>query len=287
MIRRLIPTPVKPPLRAARARVRDAADVPRLIRLRRRLRREWGDGLIVDIHPNDEMAIYSHGAVTNLARINYLLIGQQNMRELGVIFRDQGIDLSSGIDVLDFAGGFGRLTRYLVQVAGRAHVIHSDISPEAVQWVAQRLGLTSVLSTAHPDALHHSGRYDLILAISLFSHLPYATWGAWLARLYCLLKPDGRLLFTTLGATKRSEITPEMQTALRHEAAGFDFVPVNETLGRLPEDQYGSSYLTPEWVAGYVRQHRLGELAGTYPDGLWGNQDAYVVRHAYVQQLAK
>jgi SAM-dependent methyltransferase len=283
VIRRVLPASIKPPLRAARARLHDAADALRLVGLQRSLRREWGHGLMVDIHPDDEMAIYSHGALTNRARISYLSTGAQNMRELGVIFRDQGIELSSQIDVLDFAGGFGRLTRYLVQVVGVAHVTHCDISPEAVQWVAHRLGVTSVLSTAHPDAFRHRGRYDLILAISLFSHLPHATWGAWLAALYRLLKPDGRLLFTTHGATKLSGITPAMRAALRHEADGFEFVPVNETLGRLPEDQYGSSYLTPEWVAGYVRRCALGELAGTYPNSLWGRQDAYVVHHAGVQ----
>ena len=89
--------------------------------------------------------------------------------------------------------------------------------------------------------------------------------------------PGGRLLFTTQGARTLAEITPEMRVILRHEAEGFDFVPVNETLGRLPEEQYGSSYLSPEWVAQHILKHHLGILVGTYPNSLWGSQDAYVV----------
>ena len=122
--------------------IRDAADAPETDRLRRRLRREWATGSIMDIHPNDEMAIYSHGAVNQPGEDQRSLDSvKQNMRELGVIFAYQGIDLSSGIDVLDFAGGFGRLTEILCRLPVALTSSIATLS-EAVQRVAHRLGVT-------------------------------------------------------------------------------------------------------------------------------------------------
>ena len=176
-VKRLLPQPLKPPLRAARVGAREAAAIPQLISLQRRLRREWGASLLLDVHPRDEMAIYGYSRVSPRSKIKYFTTGPQNMRELQAIFDDQGIDLSTVGEILDFAGGFARLTRYLVQAAPRGRVTHSDIDSEAVMWVGEHLHIRSFPSTARPENLYHDGRYDLILAISLFSHLPIANWG--------------------------------------------------------------------------------------------------------------
>jgi 2-polyprenyl-3-methyl-5-hydroxy-6-metoxy-1,4-benzoquinol methylase len=51
----------------------------------------------------------------------------------------------------------------------------SDIDHRAVDFVKDKLGVRGFYSAPTAEQLSHDQRYDVIVAVSLFSHLPSAT----------------------------------------------------------------------------------------------------------------
>lgn len=252
----------------------------RLADLRRRLKKQYGSDLSFAIHPHDLMYLwYLNGSPTQ-AQATYLKTGDKNMRELQAIMDDVGLSFRPDLRLLDFGCGYGRLTRYLVTRLRSSQIRVSDVDPNAVDYVARTLNVTGFCSATQPQELRHLERYDLILAISLFSHLPRNLWAQWLEKLSQLLAENGVLIFTTQGPSLFGTLTPTAQAKALAEASddGFCFVSSNETQGRLDVAEYGQSYVNHDWVARIIKAHSAGNLLGYYPRGMWGRQDVYVLR---------
>ena len=100
------------------------------------------------------------------------------------------------IDMLDFAAGYSRVARHIPVVWPQARVTVSDVHEEAVAF-ARKIGFQAVRSTWEPEYFSLDERFDLIVAISFFTHMPEHVWARWLNALARHLKPGGMLLFTT------------------------------------------------------------------------------------------
>ena len=211
------------------------------------------------------------------ARATYFSSGDRNTRELEAILEGLGRTLGPHLSLLDFACGYGRVTRFLVTRLGRDRVTASDIEPAAVDFVAAALGVSGFYSTRRAEDLAHEGRYDVILAASLFSHLPRREWEAWLAKLSGLLTERGVLAFSTQGVSLYETLGAEARAAARTATPGFYYLQSNETAGRLDVADYGQTYVEREYVATVVESQSLGRLLGYYPRALWGRQDVYVI----------
>ena len=175
----------------------------RLARLARRLRRRYGRNLSFEIHPNDLMYLWYLRDSVARARATYFSSGDRNTREFEVILEGLGRTLGPELSLLDFACGYGRVTRFLVAELGRDRVTVSDVEPAAVDFVVAALGASGFDPTRRAEDLDHEGRYDVILVASLFSHLPRREWEAWLAKLFGLLTERGVLVFSTQGTSLR------------------------------------------------------------------------------------
>jgi SAM-dependent methyltransferase len=130
---------------------------------------------------------------------------------------------------LDFASGYGRVTRHMKNVIPDAVVTASDIHPAAVEFM-RSVGMSAVLSSRVPEEFNPGQAFDVICVISFFTHLPRETWGRWLRCISRFLKPGGILVFTTHGrasvpipAMKAMSIT--METV---PADGFLYLPVSD-----------------------------------------------------------
>jgi SAM-dependent methyltransferase len=171
--------------------------------------------------------------------------------------------------VLEFASGYGRITRHFTK---RCDVTASDIHPAAVDMIQSRLKTPAYVSSHAPHELSIPGQYDFIFAVSLFSHLPDATFGPWIAALLSLLKPGGHLMFTTHGP-KGAQAFPELPSP---GPDGIGFIPRSEQVD-LDGHLYGTTTVAPE----YVRQKIVsvgGELVSYHETEWWGFQDQWVVR---------
>ena len=170
--------------------------------------------------------------------------------------------------VLDFASGYGRVTRHIVADIPKERVWVADIYAEGVAFQQREFGVHGMVSTADPADFQCDRTFDCILVSSLFTHLPEPLFLAWLGRLGSLLAPSGLLLFSVHDISLRA---PEAGSG----SDGIVFKEQSES-GSLDTREYGTSWVTEEFVRNAVRK-TLGPCPVLrIPRGLASFQDLYV-----------
>jgi SAM-dependent methyltransferase len=167
--------------------------------------------------------------------------------------------------MLDFASGYGRLTRFLVHERLAAEVAVCDILEEGMRFQAAQFGVRAIVSTTLPENLVIDERYDLIFVASLFTHLPPATFTPWLRRLTELLAPNGLLIFSV-----------HDQSIAPARVDGIHFATNSESRV-LDTNEYGSTWVTEEWVRAQVTAIDPAYACVRLPRALADWQDVYVV----------
>lgn len=100
--------------------------------------------------------------------------------------------------VLDFGCGCGRVTRYFRDFDG--DVAGSDLNEDAIAWCRPNLPFARFeLNGLAPPLVFDDESFDLVYALSVFTHLTAELQLAWRDELRRVLRPGGRLLFTTHG----------------------------------------------------------------------------------------
>lgn len=226
------------------------------------------------IHPSDEMYLYERSIPfrsREAAAIGYFATGHQihqTVREI-VEWRFGGFTAVRGF--LDFASGYGRLTRFLVGALPAPRVTVAEIDSSAVRFQEDAFGVAGLVSHADPGRLRLSASFDVVFAASFFSHLPASSFEPWLRRLRSARSSEGVLLFSVHGM----HLLPETEADASGE--GIVFRPVSET-ARLDGAEYGTSYVTEEFVRGAVARAGGGrDRLFAFPRGLCGLQDLYVL----------
>ena len=181
--------------------------------------------------------------------------------------------------LLDFACGYGRLTRWLAAELGAHRLVVSDIVAPAVEFQRARFGVEGFVSTARPEDLPCHERFDLVWVGSLFTHLPEPAFRAWLARLAELVGERGLLAFTTLDMS----LSPESRDLA---GSGHRFAPTSESRV-LDREAYGTAWVTPGYVA-----RAVAGLAGDWQlrrvaRGVCDYQDLVLVAPAASESLAR
>lgn len=175
---------------------------------------------------------------------------------------------------LDFASGYGRGVRYLVQELPPDRIWVCDIYAEAMEFQRRMHGVNAVVSVSDPNAFPpaalptHPG-FDCITAVSFFSHIPKATFARWMAKLYSVLAPGGMLAFSVHDISMTGPPSgPDKD---------FVFFPNSESRS-LDGQEYGTTYVSERAVREIIQQvlpahvtvHRI-------PKGITYYQDVYVV----------
>lgn len=174
--------------------------------------------------------------------------------------------------ILEFAAGYGAVTRHVLKKLS-PHTIHScDIHPEAVQFLSDELGAISIQSSNSPSDLKLPVLYEFIFVLSFFSHMPDSTWGDWLKRLYCGLAHDGILLFTTHG-----ERSMKFFPGAVLDESGYWFTASSEQKD-LDVALYGQTITSKAYVQRQLAKLEGVELLHFQEAGWWDHQDLYVVR---------
>jgi hypothetical protein len=170
---------------------------------------------------------------------------------------------------LDFASGYGRLTRFLVQELPPNKIWIADIYTDAVKFQKEQFGVNCITSVNSPTEFNIDIKYDCIFVASLFSHLPKETFLGWLNKLYDLLSPNGILIFSV----HDTAILPDH---LKLGSEGFLFVPESESAS-LEKNEYGTMYVNECFVAETIKSVTGNLNFFRKPRGLWGFQDIYIV----------
>jgi SAM-dependent methyltransferase len=229
-------------------------------------------GTRLDVHAADEMLAFledSFGGDRDQALAVYFQSGLLIWETFRAILTWYFGSLDRVGRLLDFASGYGRVTRFLVRDLPSERVWVSDIYAEGVRFQEERFGVHGLVSTASPSDFGTAERFDCILVSSLFSHLPEETFHGWLACLRGLLAPGGLLIFSvhdwSLLFPERA-VTPE----------GFLFEAVSES-GSLAKSQYGTCWVTESFVRRAIERAAPGASVHRIPRGFCNFQDLYIV----------
>ncbi len=260
-----------PPITDHRSPITDRARIRRTPLISALLSPELGFSPEIDltIHPADEMlryqaALFDGDRDRGLA--GYLESGRWAAR-----MTEQIVDWRFGdfgdLEMLDFASGYGRVTRHLLGRIHRRRLTVSDVMAPAVEFQRRVFAVDGVVSAVDPERLPIDRDFDIVQAISLFSHLPETLFRRWLRALWSRTRPGGVLIVSvhdiSLWADGRS---PER----------FVFVPVSEN-DVLDPAAYGSTWVSQNFVEEVFADELEGFSCHRLPRGLCGYQDIYVV----------
>ncbi len=173
--------------------------------------------------------------------------------------------------MLDFASGYGRLTRLLVHEHVAGEVTVSDILEGGMEFQAAQFGVRTILSKKTPEEFETGETYDLIFVASLFTHLPPATFTRWLRRLAGLLEPDGLLIFSV----HDESLAPA-------KVEGILFASNSESRVLDVED-YGSTWVTERYVREQVAEIGASFECVRLPRALTDWQDVYVISPSRIE----
>jgi len=182
----------------------------------------------------------------------YLEVGQRCWASVEQLVREIGCDPASFESILDYGCGSGRVARVVPHTGSRGPrtITAVDIDPEAILWCTRNLpGIRFAVVSPQPPTPFVDGAFDLIFAVSVFTHLDEARQFALLAELRRLLRPGGVLVASVQGDHHRSQRKRQFDLG-----SGFAFVAGDrgffkkDGLPRFYQDaQHTRAYVEREW----------------------------------------
>ena len=230
------------------------------------------------IHQKDHLLQYilthstsaiQHGSEGPLRE--FFIQGERDAKQALAVMRELGH--APDDKVLEFASGYGRVTRHL----RLANLTACDIHGDAVTFLNESLDVCAIRSTDNPLDFNPGESYDFIFVLSLFSHLPDHMFGPWLAKLYSLLAPGGHLMFTTCGEAAVA-LNPLLASSMNYDT-GITFLAVSDQPD-LDLAGYGTSVVSPEYVRTQVTRCTTGQLTSFRAGAWWQTQDEWIVARA-------
>ena len=201
----------------------------------------------------------------------FLESGRLAADTIAAALRQANRPLESLGTLLDFGCGCGRVTRRWATLA-TTEVHGSDRSAEAIEWCCRNLRFAEFTTNdLEPPAPYPDTRFDLVYALSVFTHLPEQLQRGWIDDLERILRPQGLLLLTVHGQRYRGRLTASEQRR-------FD---AGELVVRWPEGA-GSNLCSAFHPPSYVKERLAArfEVVEFVPEGATGNphQDLYLLR---------
>ncbi len=158
-------------------------------------------------------------------------------------------------DVLDFGCGPGRVTRWLRAALPRASLRACDVRSDSIEWADAHIDAQFFVNGASPPVQLDSDSVDLVVALSVFSHLHPDDGVRWIGELARVCRPDGLLMITAFGPFALFSIASD---AGRSRATGVGQEDARRALRRFPMDHCAHFASEPARVA------KLGAVAERY-----------------------
>lgn len=129
----------------------------------------------------------------------YFESGQAAADSLTALLRANGLEIAQQAPILDFGCGCGRVIRRWHEFGVEVH--GTDLNPRLVDWCREGLPFaTFQANELAPPLGYADGRFGLVYAFSVFTHLPAELEAAWVAELRRILRPGGHLVLSTHGS---------------------------------------------------------------------------------------
>jgi SAM-dependent methyltransferase len=183
----------------------------------------------------------------DLNRDSFLETGHQCSQDIQAALACIGRTLTSFRDVLDFGCGCGRTLLWLRDVTASSRLFGTDIDAEAIAWCRQNIDFASFATNgALPPLEYPDESFDLVYAISVFTHLDENQQFRWLEELRRVTRAGGYLLLTVHGAFQQRMMSAREVARLR--ASGFVFTELPSFMQGIFPDWYQTTAHTREYV---------------------------------------
>ncbi|MCP8899377.1 class I SAM-dependent methyltransferase [Gilvimarinus xylanilyticus] len=232
------------------------------------------------VHRNDQMLIHSlkHHCDANASVSQYYNVALQQFDTVRQILDFVYPRTADSIKFLDFACGYGRLSRLLSEYIPKKNLHVSEIQEEALRFVGEQFEIKTFPSAASPEDFSIDENYQVIWVASLFSHLPEHLFKHWLSKLYSLLTPDGILCFSV-----HDESLLQGTRAIPKNGILFMGESENDSLDR---NIYGNTFVTEQFITNTITDTLPGSpTVYRLPKALAHEQDVYVLGGTSVNDL--
>lgn len=257
-----------------RGPVRDALSRVGLLELAFRLRDRWRSLAYLGRNPAigpDGLPLPSPDLIRLVAGTSdvawFLKAGEKAAESIASALTKRGVDLASGGSILDFGCGCGRVVRHWSRMRARIH--GCDANPLLVEWCRRNLPFAAFeVNRAKPPLPYADGAFDLVCALSVFTHFPAHLQQPWIEELHRVTRPGGHVMLSVHGESYVPELTPDER---RRFEAGELVVRGADAVGR----NACAAFHPPAYV------HRV--LGGRFkvvdhlPQGAAGNPDQDLV----------
>jgi SAM-dependent methyltransferase len=201
----------------------------------------------------------------------FLESGALAARSIRSALAKAGAELERMGSILDFGCGCGRVLRQWAHLDG-PEVWGTDYNERLVAWSRENLPFARVGQNAlEPPLPHEDEQFDLVYALSVFTHLPEPLQHAWMAELRRVVRPGGFILFTAHGRRYLERLDEEERERF---LAGELVVRWDRVAGT----NLCAAYHPESWVQEQLARDL--ELVELVPEGARGNphQDLYLLR---------
>lgn len=276
-----------------RSRIADGLDRTRLLGTAERMRAGW-----LTLRAGDDAALAPDGLPLPPPRLRllvdgrtgdaeaFLRVGAQMCDSIQAAVAAAGTPVERMRAILDFGCGCGRVARHwrsssvgsipIKDERRRSEgpeVYGCDYNRDLVAWCSDNLpAMRATTNQLAPPTPYVTGSFDLVYALSVFSHLDGSLQRTWLAEFRRLLRPGGLLVLSLLGERLRHRLGPEEQSRFDR---GEMVVQRPRMAGRnLCTVYHPPPYVTKTLLAGFdeIRRFDLGSPAQPIL------QDAYLAR---------
>jgi 2-polyprenyl-3-methyl-5-hydroxy-6-metoxy-1,4-benzoquinol methylase len=181
----------------------------------------------------------------------------------------QGIEADQVGRMLDFGCGCGRVLRHW---RGTAELYGVDCNSELVEWCSRKLPRAKAsVNRTEPPLIYPSGKFDVIYAFSVLTHMPEDLQNAWMKEFARILKPAGQLIFSTHGQHYFGRLSGEEKKKFGRGEAVVRHMGARGT-------NYCNSFHPQSWVRGRLLTE--WEVVAFVACGARGNpmQDVWMAR---------
>jgi len=162
-----------------------------------KLSQEEKDFRINNALPDD---ILMHLVVHSVDPKSFLEEGNAAAELIKSILGQNGIDLLSIKNILDFGVGCGRVIRWWQEYSKIISFWGCDINPDLIAWCANNLEFGNYsVNNLQPPTIYNDAQFDLVYLFSVFTHLTIETQKKWLDEFSRILIPGGMALISVHG----------------------------------------------------------------------------------------
>jgi 2-polyprenyl-3-methyl-5-hydroxy-6-metoxy-1,4-benzoquinol methylase len=197
-----------------------------------------------------------------------------------ILEREFGRGVSSFSHVLDWGCGCGRVTRYLAREA--VSITGADIDAESIAWCRENLRLANFEHIPlHPPTSLAPGSFDLIVGVSVLTHLRERDEEEWLAELRRIAAPAGVLLLSVHGGATVSRASLPLDVIRSWKESGFIDIGANRGLDEILSGSEADYYRDTVHTSRYIRERwsQYFEIVDLIPGYLGNLQDLVVMRN--------